>query len=272
VYRTKDWNKEWFYDKHQNSRGTSTQKYTTIKNSTFGADPNAANSEGCSAANNGGAIWTRATTEVKLENLTIQNAIAANNGGGIYLDTGVTNATLTGGSITGCQAVSGSAVYVGNKASFIIIGFTADNTCFFKGVQKHSLTDTLNTEFTLFTCLSLTFFFTVNIGNIYMGYSVFRDRRLEEFSYKKACRVTVRQDYYPFFTCKTAKELLLFFILEYTEAVSFNNKTVNYSAELYNIVLAFYNYGFINSDHIFSPFDTRKSLTISCSRTIVSLS
>ncbi len=103
---------------YQNSRGASTQKNLTIKNSTFGVDPNDANSLGCSANGNGGAIWTRATTDVTLENLTIQNAAAGANGGGVYLDAAVTKATLTGGSIKNCQAVSGSAVYVGKAATF----------------------------------------------------------------------------------------------------------------------------------------------------------
>ena len=102
----------------RNNRGDSTQKNLTIKNSTFGVDPADSESLGCSATQNGGAIWTRATTDVTLNNLTIQNATAGVNGGGVYLDTTVTKATLTGGSITGCQAVSGSAVYVGNSATF----------------------------------------------------------------------------------------------------------------------------------------------------------
>ena len=103
---------------YRNSRGDSTQKYTTIKNSTFSADPEIEGSAGCSAANNGGAIWTRATTNVTLESLTIQNATAGNNGGGVYLDTSVAKATITDGSIKSCQAVSGSAVYVGKTATF----------------------------------------------------------------------------------------------------------------------------------------------------------
>lgn len=102
----------------ENSRGGSTQKNTRVKNSTFSADPNDPKSSGCNAALNGGAIWTRATTEVTLENLTIMDAVAGANGGGVYLDSKTTEATINGGSITGCQAVYGSAVYVGTKATF----------------------------------------------------------------------------------------------------------------------------------------------------------
>ena len=102
---------------YRNSRGDSTQKYTTITGCTFGADPDDSDSLGCSAANNGGAIWTRATTDVKLENLTIENATAGNYGGGVYLDEKVAKATITDGSIKNCQAVSGSAVYVGKNAA-----------------------------------------------------------------------------------------------------------------------------------------------------------
>ena len=103
----------------ENSRGTSTQKTTLITNCIFAADPDGGKDAlSCSTATNGGAIWTRATTDVKLENLTIENATAGNYGGGVYLDTGVTKATITDGSIKECQAVSGSAVYVGKNATF----------------------------------------------------------------------------------------------------------------------------------------------------------
>lgn len=103
---------------YKNSRGDSTQKYTTIRNSTFSATPGALGSEACNAAQNGGAIWTRATTEVKLENLTINDCTAGSRGGGVYLDSAVVNATLSGGSISGSNANEGSAVYVGGNATF----------------------------------------------------------------------------------------------------------------------------------------------------------
>ena len=103
----------------ENSRGTSTQKTTLITNCIFAADPNGGTDAlSCSTATNGGAIWTRANTNVTLNNLTIENATAGNYGGGVYLDTGVTKATITDGSIQNCQAVSGSAVYVGKNATF----------------------------------------------------------------------------------------------------------------------------------------------------------
>ena len=100
----------------KNSRGDSTQNTTTITGCTFGADPDDSVSLGCSAANNGGAIWTRADT-ASITGCTISDC-AANNGGAVYLDTGVTKATITDGSIKNCRAVSGSAVYVGKNATF----------------------------------------------------------------------------------------------------------------------------------------------------------
>ncbi len=103
---------------YRNSRGDSTQRHTTIKNSTFGAVPDDAESTGCSAAMNGGAIWTRATTDVTLENLTISGCTAGNQGGGVYLNSTVVAAKLTDGSISGSKAVEGSAVYVGKQATF----------------------------------------------------------------------------------------------------------------------------------------------------------
>ena len=102
---------------YQNSRGGSTQKNLTIRNSTFGVDPNDDKSLGCIASGNGGAIWARATTSITLEGLTINNC-TAKNGGGIYLTDTAAAAKITGGSITGCEAVSGSAVYVGKMATF----------------------------------------------------------------------------------------------------------------------------------------------------------
>ena len=105
---------------YRNSRGDSTQKHTRITDCVFGAAPgdDSETNLSCSAAQNGGAIWTRATTEVKLKNLTIEDCIAGSDGGGVYLDTKTTGVTITDGSITGCQAVNGSAVYVGNSATF----------------------------------------------------------------------------------------------------------------------------------------------------------
>lgn len=107
---------------YKNSRGDSTQKNLTIQNSTFSDNPDISGSEGCSAGLNGGAVWTRATTNILLENLTIKDCSAGNNGGGVYLVT-ATNATadkvkITDGSISGCQAKNGSAVYVEDQATF----------------------------------------------------------------------------------------------------------------------------------------------------------
>ena len=97
--------------------------------------------QGCGAAINGSAVWTAAQSAV-ITGCTIEGCTTGNSGA-IYLsdkdvkintsgnkETGtsaisvpmpsgaLTRATLAGGSITGCQAVSGSAVYVGNSALF----------------------------------------------------------------------------------------------------------------------------------------------------------
>ena len=102
---------------YQNSRGGSTQKNLTIRNSTFGVDPDDSESLGCIASGNGGAIWARATTSITLEGLTINNC-TAKNGGGIYLTDTAAAAKITGGAITDSTAESGSAVYVGKTATF----------------------------------------------------------------------------------------------------------------------------------------------------------
>ena len=103
----------------ENSRNNSTQNTTTITNCVFSANPNGGEDAlSCSTATNGGAIWTRATTNVTIDGCTIDGCAAGTNGGGVYLDTIVAKATITGGSIKNCQAVSGSAVYVGNQATF----------------------------------------------------------------------------------------------------------------------------------------------------------
>ena len=111
----------------ENSRNTSTQETTTITNCVFSADPNGGEgAKSCSTVTNGGAIWTRAET-VNIEQCTIDGCTANGNGGGIYLSkNGSQNATISGtkaeetikGTITDCQAVSGSAVYVEDKATF----------------------------------------------------------------------------------------------------------------------------------------------------------
>ena len=112
---------------YRNSRGDSTQKYLTITDSTFGADPDDADSTGCNAAGNGGAIWTRAKSKVTLQNLTIDGCSAVN-GGGVYLasEASADKVMISGeiiegvlkGSITNCTAEQGSAIYVMNNATF----------------------------------------------------------------------------------------------------------------------------------------------------------
>ena len=103
----------------ENSRNNSDQATTTITNCVFSADPNGGEDAlSCSTATNGGAIWTRAKTNVTITGCTIDGCVAGTSGGGVYLDTLVAKATLTGGSITDCEAVSGSAVYVGDSATF----------------------------------------------------------------------------------------------------------------------------------------------------------
>ena len=101
-----------------NSRGGSTQKTATITNCVFSADSEVSNGEACSAAVNGGSIWTRAQS-VTIGGCTITGSSANGNGGAIYLSkNGSQSATISGGTITGCTAVNGSAVYVGDKATF----------------------------------------------------------------------------------------------------------------------------------------------------------
>lgn len=97
--------------------------------------------QGCSAAINGSAVWTAAKS-AEIKNCTVENCTSGNSGA-IYLsekdvqintsgnkETGttaiavpltsgaLTRGTISGGSVTGCEAVSGSAVYVGHSATF----------------------------------------------------------------------------------------------------------------------------------------------------------
>ncbi|GEM_PF-6424072 len=98
--------------------------------------------DSCSAAANGGAVWSAAKA-ANITGCTITDC-TAESGGAIYLskddikntingsrvETGLTpievtkptdalaRGTITGGSITDCEAVSGSAVYVGDSATF----------------------------------------------------------------------------------------------------------------------------------------------------------
>ena len=103
----------------ENSRNRSTQSKTTIRNCVFSADPEGGTDAlSCSTATNGGAIWTRATT-VTIEGCTINGCSASGNGGAVYLNKASSSAAaISGGSITGCQAVNGSAVYVEDSATF----------------------------------------------------------------------------------------------------------------------------------------------------------
>ena len=117
----------------ENSRNNSTQATTTITNCIFSVDPNGGeDAQSCSTATNGGAIWTRASS-VEIRGCTIDGGEANGNGGGIYLSKNSSqSATITsnkikneegeeivvGSSITDCRAVSGSAVYVEDKATF----------------------------------------------------------------------------------------------------------------------------------------------------------
>ena len=117
---------------------------TSITDCIFSADTSG---NRCSAAQNGGAIWSSAKATT-IENCTI-NGSTASKGGAVYFSntdyqtklenidgirnvqtklTAVTinnpSGTITGGSITNCTAVNGSAVYVDNKATFsgVMIG------------------------------------------------------------------------------------------------------------------------------------------------------
>ena len=103
---------------YKNSRGDSTQNTTTITGCVFSADPAVSGSEACSTDNNGGAVWTRAGT-VTISGCTFTGSKAGGNGGAVYLSkNGSQTATVTGGSVTGCQAGKGSAVYVEDQATF----------------------------------------------------------------------------------------------------------------------------------------------------------
>ena len=110
--------------------------------------------DSCSAAVNGGAIWSAARA-ASITGCTITGC-TAESGGAIYLskkdikntingsrvETGLTpievtkptdalaRGTITGGSITKCQAVNGSAVYVGDSAVFsgVTVGGQETNT------------------------------------------------------------------------------------------------------------------------------------------------
>lgn len=124
---------------YRNSRGDSTQNVTSITGCTFSAENSG--SESCSAANNGGAIWTRATT-VTIHNSTIDGCTAGVSGGGVYLSKKSSqNATISAyspdrdadtgnmtykGVITNCEAPKGSAVYVEDKATFSDVCITGN--------------------------------------------------------------------------------------------------------------------------------------------------
>ena len=112
----------------RNSRGDSTQNTTTIINSVFGKNPEDQSGLGCSAAKNGGAIWTRGKT-ITIEGCTIRDCTAGGNGGGIYQSKEkVVNSARYAHSVSeegavrkliieNCQAVGGSAVFVEDTAS-----------------------------------------------------------------------------------------------------------------------------------------------------------
>ena len=105
---------------NRSARTDSTQKTTKIDGCFFGPDPESDSAEnpGCSAAQSGGAVWTRAQT-VTIKDCQIDNCTANGNGGGAYLSNNKsTAATISGGSITGCQAIAGSAVYAEYKTTF----------------------------------------------------------------------------------------------------------------------------------------------------------
>ena len=126
----------------ENSRNTSTQATTTITDCVFTSDPNGGkDAQSCSTATNGGAVWTRAKT-VTIDGCKIDSCTAGGNGGGIYLSkNGSQNATISGGFITGCQAVKGSAVYVEDKATFSGINVPIAAGSEDKGITKNTVTD-----------------------------------------------------------------------------------------------------------------------------------
>ncbi len=116
---------------YRNSRGDSTQNTTTITNSTFSAEPGSEgeNKVGCSAANNGGAIWTRAKNVI-VQDCTIDSCSANGNGGAVYLSNNSSeNAIISGNTkITNCEAVKGSAVYTEYSTTFKGVNIE-NNTC-----------------------------------------------------------------------------------------------------------------------------------------------
>ena len=124
---------------YRNSRGDSQQNDLTITGCTFGKDPDDTESLGCSAALNGGAIWTRAGS-VTIDGCTIDGCTASK-GGGIYLSKekiASQSGIITDCSITGCQAANGSAVYAENEATF---SGTASETSTGLSITGNTVTD-----------------------------------------------------------------------------------------------------------------------------------
>lgn len=133
---------------HGNSVNSMTQLTTTITECTFSDLTDADNTyAGCSAAKDGGAIWTKASTAtiencsltkctaginggairteaptVNVNNCTVSECEASGNGGGMYFGKEYASTTISGGSITGGHAVNGSAVYVYNNVSVTFSG------------------------------------------------------------------------------------------------------------------------------------------------------
>lgn len=108
---------------YRNSRGDTTQKYTNISRCVFSSVPNTEGSVSCSAAKDGGAIWTRANTSVNITDNIINGCIAGGKGGAVYQAANATSgAVYSGASIKNCQAAQGSAVYVADAASATFSG------------------------------------------------------------------------------------------------------------------------------------------------------
>lgn len=114
---------------YRNVRYDSDQKETIIQGCVFSADPEDANSASCSAAVDGGAVWTRAKTvtidatveggEIK-QRCVFDGCTAGQNGGAVYLEYKLANsaATIKNSTINGCSATgNGGGVYTNYSAN-----------------------------------------------------------------------------------------------------------------------------------------------------------
>ncbi|MCR5097188.1 MAG: hypothetical protein K6A70_10720 [Erysipelotrichaceae bacterium] len=95
---------------------------TVISNCVFSKAPDMDNSESCSAAKDGGAIWSKATT-VTISDCNMTGTMAGKDGGAI-LARPKAGSSITNCEITDCSAVrNGGAIYESNEGNSSIISF-----------------------------------------------------------------------------------------------------------------------------------------------------